>query len=107
MKYSIELLKSDIRDELEKLYKLEKEFQGVQEKSLDKHQVPAYATGGPSDIFCIRIPMSLTGKRRSWWPPNYRIRTNCYTGKSLNSCKKESEIHTTGAGNRLSSDFPS
>jgi hypothetical protein len=37
MKYSIALLKSDIRDELEKLYKLEKEFQGVQEKlSLDK-----------------------------------------------------------------------
>ena len=26
MKYSIELLKSDIRDELEKLYKLENEF---------------------------------------------------------------------------------
>ena len=46
MKYSIALLKSDIRDELEKLYKLEKAFQGVQEKlSLDKHQVPAYDRG--------------------------------------------------------------
>lgn len=46
MKYSIELLKSDIRDELEKLNKLEKEFQRVQEKlSLDEHQVPAYDRG--------------------------------------------------------------
>ncbi|KKK68036.1 hypothetical protein LCGC14_2948120, partial [marine sediment metagenome] len=31
MKYSIELLKADIRDELEKLSKLEKEFQAVYE----------------------------------------------------------------------------
>ncbi len=46
MKYSIELLKSDIRDELEKQNKLEKEFQRVQEKlSLDEHQVPAYDRG--------------------------------------------------------------
>jgi hypothetical protein len=34
MKYSIELLKSDIRDELRKLYKLEREFMGVQESSV-------------------------------------------------------------------------
>jgi hypothetical protein len=46
MKYSIALLKSDIRDELEKLYKLEKEFQGVLEKlGMDEHQVPAYDRG--------------------------------------------------------------
>jgi len=46
MKYSIALLKADIRDELEKLYKLEKEFQGVLEKlGMDEHQVPAYDRG--------------------------------------------------------------
>lgn len=46
MKYSIELLKSDIRDELEKLSRLEKEFQRIQEKlNLDEHQVPAYDRG--------------------------------------------------------------
>lgn len=46
MKYSIELLKSDVRDELEKLQKLEKEFQFIYEKlHLDENQVPAYDRG--------------------------------------------------------------
>lgn len=46
MKYSIELLKADIRDELEKLSKLEKEFQAVQEMlGQDENQVPAYDRG--------------------------------------------------------------
>lgn len=45
-KYNIELLKADLLDELDKLSKLEKEFQGVQEKlSLDEHQVPQYDRG--------------------------------------------------------------
>ena len=46
MKYNIELLKADVREELEKLSKLEKEFQGIQEKlSLNEHQVPPYDRG--------------------------------------------------------------
>jgi len=46
MKYNIELLKSDIRDELEKLRRLEKEFHQVQDKlSLDEQQVAAYDRG--------------------------------------------------------------
>ena len=46
MKYSIELLKADIRDELEKLSKLEKEFQAVYERlHQDENQIPAYDRG--------------------------------------------------------------
>ena len=46
MKYSIELLKADIRDELEKLSKLEKEFQAAYEMlDQDENQVPAYDRG--------------------------------------------------------------
>ena len=46
MKYSIELLKADIRDELEKLSKLEKEFQAAYEMlGQDKNQIPAYDRG--------------------------------------------------------------
>ncbi len=46
MKYSIELLKADIRDELEKLSKLEKEFQAVYEMlGQDENQIPAYDRG--------------------------------------------------------------
>lgn len=42
----MELLKADIRDELDKLSKLEKEFMAVQEKlSLGEHQVPYYDRG--------------------------------------------------------------
>jgi predicted nucleotidyltransferase len=46
MKYSIELLKADIRDELKKLSELEREFRNVQEMlGLDAHQVSAYDRG--------------------------------------------------------------
>ncbi len=46
MNYSIELLKADIRDELDKLSRLEKEFQEVRKKlELDADQVPVYDRG--------------------------------------------------------------